>query len=145
MRHSIAGIKLNRDSSHRKALMRNQARQLLSLGTLETTITKGKLVISTVEKLLNKAKDGSIHVKRQLKADLVDTTLVNKTCEMAKSLNDRSTGMVKMIRLGTRRGDNTMMVRLELTAKMPEKILEKDTNKSADKEKTVKKTAKKTK
>ncbi|PIP53339.1 50S ribosomal protein L17 [Candidatus Beckwithbacteria bacterium CG23_combo_of_CG06-09_8_20_14_all_34_8] len=145
MRHSIAGVKLNRDSSHRKALMRNQARQLLSLGTIETTITKGKLVISTVEKLLNKAKDGSLHVRRQLRADLVDATLVNKTCEMAKNLDDHSTGMVKMIRLGTRRGDNTMMVRLELTAKMPEKILEKDTKKSANKEKTVKKTAKKTK
>ena len=139
MRHSIAGAKLNRDSGHRKSLIRNQAKQLLALGFMETTLAKGKLVMSTVEKLLNKAKDDSLHIKRQLRTVLNDTTLVNKTCELAKNLKDKKTGMVKVVRLGSRRGDNTLMVRLELLAKLPEKIETKENNKTNAKEKTVKK------
>jgi len=135
MRHSIAGIKLNRNISQRQALFKTQLRQLISLGNLKTTETKGKVLVNSIEKLLHKAETDTVHVRRQLFTVLGDTDLVAKTCELSKNLEDKAKGMVKMVRIGTRRGDNTMMVKLELLVKLTE--MDQKEEKKVDKKKKL--------
>ncbi len=143
MRHSIAGSKLNRDSGHRRALIKNQTRQLIELGQIQTTETKGKIIANSVESVLQKARLDSVHVRRQLRTILSDTQLVKKACDLAANLGDRKGGMVKIIRMGRRRGDNVMIVKLELLATLPVVEEPKKEEKSAKKETKVKKEPKK--
>jgi large subunit ribosomal protein L17 len=143
MRHSIAGSKLNRDAGHRRALIKNQTRQLLELGHLQTTETKGKIIAGSVESVLQKARMDSVHVRRQLRTILSDTSLVKKACDLASNLGERRGGMVKIIRMGRRRGDNVMMVKLELLVTLPVIEEQKKDEKSPKKETKVKKETKK--
>jgi len=142
MKHSIGGSKLNRNYSQRQALFKVQLRQLIAMGKLETTQSKGKVLVNSFARMLNKASVDTVHVRRQLRTVLEDTDLVNKACDLAKTLNDKKGVMVKVVRLGCRRGDNTMMVRLELMNQLPEVEADKEKPKE---DKKVKNPVKKSK
>ncbi|NMB56968.1 50S ribosomal protein L17 [Candidatus Beckwithbacteria bacterium] len=115
MRHLMAGKKLNRNSHHRKSLVKNLIQELVMHETIETTETKAKLIIPKVEKIINKAKTQDVHSKRQIIAILFDDTIAKKiTDDLAKRYEKIKNGYVKMLRLKRRRGDNTMIVRLQL-------------------------------
>ena len=65
MRHRRAGRKLGRDSSHRKAMMRNLVTSLFKYEQLETTDAKAKEVRPVAEKMITLAKRGDLHARRQ--------------------------------------------------------------------------------
>jgi large subunit ribosomal protein L17 len=115
MRHQVKGKKLNRDVAHRKALYKTQLCQLVLNGKLTTTETKAKVIKSQIERLLSKAKDSSLHMRRQLRVAFGNQVVAKIAIdEIAPKLKDKSGGFVKLVRLGRRRGDNTMMSKLEL-------------------------------
>lgn len=66
MRHGKAGHKLGRTSSHREATLRNLAASLFEHGQIVTTIPRAKAVQPFVEKVVTKAKEGTLHARRQV-------------------------------------------------------------------------------
>ena len=71
MRHGVKKAKLQRNASHRKALLANQACSLISHGRITTTLAKAKALRPYVEKLITLGKNGSLHARRQALATLV--------------------------------------------------------------------------
>lgn len=118
MRHGIAGNKLSRNSSHRKATVRDIAKATLIRQRVCTTHAKAKEARKLVDKLITLGKKGALENKRQAFAILCDhklvSTLFNKTSPRFK---DRQGGYTRIIPLGNRRGDNARLAYLELTEK----------------------------
>lgn len=140
MRHRVKGKKLSRDRDHRKALFKNLINALVVHGEIKTTESKAKAVRRLVEKLITKGKKGTLHSRRLIAAFLQDKKAVSKIMdELAPLFKKRPGGYTRIIRLGQRRGDNAMMVKLELVEK-PVKKEEEETKKKATK---TTKTAKK--
>ncbi|MBF0385646.1 MAG: 50S ribosomal protein L17 [Candidatus Omnitrophica bacterium] len=134
MRHKIAGNKLNRFSSWRKATMRDMAKATLLRQRITTTKAKAKEAMKLVDKLITLGKEGSLAAKRRAFAILCDHSLVsdlfNKITPRFKSRNG---GYTRVIPSGLRRGDNAQMVILELTEK-EEVIISKPKTKKLKKE-----------
>ncbi|MBN1262945.1 MAG: 50S ribosomal protein L17 [Candidatus Pacebacteria bacterium] len=121
MRHRQAGKKLNRDRDHRQALFKNLIKSLIKHEEIKTTESKAKVVRKIFEKLVTKTKTGTLHVRRLAHAFLQDKGSVNKLVDkIAPLFKQREGGYTRIIRLGKRRGDRAMLVRLELVSK-PEK------------------------
>lgn len=128
MRHRIKGKKLNRDSSHRKALRMNLASQLLYNGRIKTTRAKADYVRGFAERLITLAKRGlakaeetgneqaAIHARRIVASRLNnDRVLIKKLFDViAPQYMERPGGYTRIYRLGTRKGDNAEMALLEL-------------------------------
>ena len=72
MRHRIYGKKLNRDSDHRRAMLRNLAAGLFEHGEIKTTLPKAKAVQPFVEKIITIARDGTFRARRRIEARLND-------------------------------------------------------------------------
>lgn len=128
MRHQKKTSKLNRDTKHRKALFKNLIQALILNEKIKTTEAKAKTVKPLVDRLINKAKEGSLHVRRQVMAFLPSKKASHKLIdEIAPRFKKEIGGFTRLIRLGRRRGDNTMMVELGLTkeGKKKEKNQEK--------------------
>lgn len=131
MRHRVAGKKLARSRSHRKALFRNLLSALILHGEIKTTESKAKATRRLFDRLVTKGKSGTLHARRIVAAFLNNKQAVNKLVdEIAPKIRDRQGGFTRMIRLGRRRGDDAMMVKLELVEK-PE--AEEPTKKKAKK------------
>lgn len=122
MRHGIAGNRLSRNSSLRKATVRDIAKAALTRQRICTTQAKAKEARKLVDRLITLGKNGTLADKRRAFAILCDHQLVsdlfNKTSPRFK---DRVGGYTRIIRLGPRRGDNAKLAFLELTEK--EKII----------------------
>lgn len=121
MRHRVKSKKLNRDTHHRKALFRNLVRSLVEHGSITTTEIKAKEAKRIADKLIGKSKDSSLATRRELhsffgKRDVVNT-LVD---QVGPTFTKQPSGFTKITKLGTRRGDNAQMAKLELVEK-PEK------------------------
>lgn len=128
MRHRIKGKKLNRSSSHRKALRMNLATQLLTHGRIKTTFHKAKYVQGHAERLITIAKRGlakaeakgdeaiAVHARRQAASQLNNNrVLVGKLFdEIAPLYAERSGGYTRILKLGPRKGDNAEMAFIEL-------------------------------
>ncbi|MEX2536126.1 MAG: 50S ribosomal protein L17 [Trueperaceae bacterium] len=115
MRHMSRGRKLNRNSSHRTALARNQATALLRHGRIKTTLTKAKNLQPFVEKLITTARGGDLHARRLVARDIQDREVVSKLMEeIAPAFSDRPGGYTRIYQLGTRRGDATKEALIEL-------------------------------
>ncbi len=78
MRHRQSGRKLNRTSSHRKALFSNMSVSLLKHEQIITTLPKAKELKSSVEKLITLGKKGDLHAKKQAFSKLRDKDIVKK-------------------------------------------------------------------
>ena len=132
MKHRVAGKKLARSQSHRKALFRNLLSALILNGEIETTESKAKAVQPLFDRLVTKSKSSTLHDRRTVAAFLNKKQAVNKLVdEIAPRFKDRSGGFTRITRLGRRRGDDAMMVKLELVAKPKPK--EKPTKKGIKK------------
>ena len=116
MRHAKQRHKLSRDSSHRKALLRNLSRALIQHERIKTSQANAKAVKPEVEKLITLGKRGDLHARRQALADLgQDKFLVHKLFEeIAPRYGERPGGYTRIVKLGPRRSDSTEMVFLEL-------------------------------
>jgi large subunit ribosomal protein L17 len=136
VRHKLKGKKLNRSTKQRKALFKNLINALIMCEQIKTTLSKAKAIKKLVDKLINKAKQGSVHSRRQILAFLADKKATHKLVdEIAKRNTQRVSGFTRFIRLGKRRGDDAMMVRLELIDKPEEKKSQKKDKKAKTKEK----------
>jgi large subunit ribosomal protein L17 len=114
MRHKFAGKKLNRTTGQRQSLIKTQIGQLVEHGSLTTTEAKAKLIRSQFAKYLAKANDMSFNTIRLLTSHLSNDKLAKALIALKPKLESKS---LNYLRLGTRRGDNTMMVKLELNKK----------------------------
>jgi large subunit ribosomal protein L17 len=118
MRHQVKGKKLSRNSSQRKALFKSLISSLVIHGEIKTTESKAKAIRGLVDKLINKGKKGTLHSRRLIGAFLQDKMAVSKIVdELSPIFAQRTGGFSRIIRLGKRRGDDAMMVKLELVEK----------------------------
>lgn len=115
MRHGKAGRKLNRTSSHRKALFMNLSQALIKHEQIITTLPKAKELRPVVEKLITLGKKGGLPNRRRAIAKLQDNKLVEKLFdELAERYAERQGGYVRVLKAGFRYGDNAPMAVIEL-------------------------------
>ncbi|MGO8868803.1 MAG: 50S ribosomal protein L17 [Alphaproteobacteria bacterium] len=115
MRHRIGGRKLNRTSSHRKAMFANLAAALIKHEQITTTLPKAKDLRPVVEKLITLGKRGGLHARRQLLAAIKDRKLVEKLLgALAERYKDRAGGYSRVLRAGFRHGDAAALGIIEL-------------------------------
>ena len=144
MRHRRAGRKLDRNIHQRKALFKNLISALVLHGKIRTTEAKGKAIRVLVDRLISRAKQGTLAARRLIAAFLPDKKVVNKLVdEVAPKLKQRSGGFTSFKRIARRRGDKAVIVEVELLDQpiiTGEKIIKKAEKKT---KKVVKKIAKK--
>ncbi len=110
MRHRHGYRKLNRTSSHRKALLKNLTISLVRFGKIETTTAKAKELKSYVEKLITKAKVGDFNSHRLIFAELQDKESTKKLIEeIAPNYKERNGGYTSIYKTALRRGDAACM------------------------------------
>lgn len=115
MRHGMSGRKLNRTSSHRKALLMNLSNSLLKNEQIKTTLPKAKELKPFVEKIITLGKKGELHNRRQAISILRDVEIVNKVfSELAKRYEGRNGGYTRIMKFGFRTGDASPMAIIEL-------------------------------
>ena len=129
MRHKLSGKTLNRSTNHRRSLMKNQLSQLIVNENLTTTQTKAYLVKKNVQQIISKAKNTSLHNRRQLLTQVFDKKVITKlTNDLVPRYADLKGGFITSKRLKKRRGDNALLIKLELKKapeKKPEKVAQK--------------------
>ncbi len=115
MKHRIKGKKLNRTSSHRKALFKNMAQALIKHEQIITTLPKAKTMKPIIDKLITLGKKGSLHARRQAFSHLRDNNIVSKLFgDLAARYADRQGGYSRVLKAGFRYGDAAAMAVLEL-------------------------------
>ena len=115
MRHRKSGRKLNRTSSHRRAMFRNMATALLKHEQIKTTLPKAKELGPVVEQMITLGKRGSLHSRRQALSYLKDEAIVRKLFEgLAERYESRAGGYTRVLKAGFRYGDSAPMAYIEL-------------------------------
>lgn len=114
MRHNKSGRRLGRNSSHRLAMMRNLVTSLVEHEKITTTDARAKELRKVAEKMITLGKRGDLHARRQAARVLRSTKAVGKLFEMiAPRFKERPGGYTRIIKLGTRAGDQAALVRIE--------------------------------
>jgi len=115
MRHRKGPRKLNRTSSHRKAMFANMSAALIKHEQIVTTLPKAKELRSIVDKLITLGKRGDLHARRQALSTIKDRALVEKMFStLAERYADRPGGYTRVLKAGFRHGDNAPMAIIEL-------------------------------
>ena len=115
MKHRIKGKKLNRSSSHRKALFKNMAQALIKHEQIITTLPKAKTMKPIIDKLITLGKKGNLHARRQAFSKLRDNNMVSKLFDvLATRYAGRQGGYSRVLKAGYRYGDAAAMAVLEL-------------------------------
>ena len=115
MKHRIKGKKLNRTSSHRKALFKNLAQAIIKHEQIITTLPKAKTMKPIIDKLITLGKKGSLHARRQAFSQLRDNNMVSKLFgDLATRYAERQGGYSRVLKAGYRYGDAAAMAVLEL-------------------------------
>ena len=114
MRHSISGRKLNRTSSHRKALFKNLSNSLIINEQIKTTLPKAKDLKPFVEKIITLGKIDTLHSKRKVFSILRSNESVDKVFNiLSKRYKSRNGGYTRVIKAGFRYGDASPMAVIE--------------------------------
>ncbi len=115
MRHRKQGRKLNRTSSHRKAMFKNMAVSLITHEQIVTTLPKAKELRSIVDKLITLGKRGDLHARRQAASQMEDAAAVKKLfAVIGPRYAERPGGYTRVMKAGFRYGDNAPMAVIEL-------------------------------
>lgn len=115
MRHRKSGRKLNRTSSHRKAMFKNMAASLFEHELIKTTVPKAKELRKVAEKLITLGKVDSVANRRLAFARLRNKEIVNKLfTELGPRYQERPGGYLRILKCGFRSGDNAPMAYVEL-------------------------------
>jgi large subunit ribosomal protein L17 len=131
MRHRNAGYKLGRNTSHRRALLRNLVTSILLEDRVETTITKAKAARPHVEKLITLGKKGDLHSRRQALSYLQTREAVSRLFDtVAPRYGDRNGGYLRIVRTGFQKGDGAEKAFIELLG--AEQILDEKRQKRAE-------------
>ena len=114
MRHRRHGRKLNRTSSHRKAMFANMAMALVKHEQITTTLPKAKDLRPVIEKLVTLGKRGDLHARRLLIAKTRDIKTAAKLIDvLGPRYAERAGGYTRVLKAGFRRGDNAPMAIIE--------------------------------
>jgi large subunit ribosomal protein L17 len=115
MRHGDKINNLSRTASHRRALLNNLASQLITNKRITTTLAKAKALRTFVEPLITKAKDNTTHQRRIVFSHLQDKEAVKELFDVVRlKVEGRPGGYTRIIKLGTRVGDNAELALIEL-------------------------------
>ncbi len=115
MRHRKSGRKLNRNSSHRKAMFRNMAVSLFDHELIKTTVPKAKELRKVAEPLITLAKNDSVANRRLAFSRLRDDAAVGKLfAELGPRYEERPGGYLRILKCGLRTGDKAPMAIVEL-------------------------------
>lgn len=139
MRHNKKkGLKLGTDASHTKAMKKSLAKALFENDRIKTTETRAKALRSYAEPIITWAKKGDLHSRRLAIAKLGDKNLVAEIFDKAAQgmWADRNGGYTRIMKLGTRKGDNAEMVIIELVT---EPVVKKAPKKAAAPKKVAEK------
>lgn len=142
MRHGMAGRKLNRTSSHRKAMFANMAASLIEHEQILTTLPKAKEMRSVADKLITLAKRGDLHSRRQAISQVRDVEQVKKLFdELGPRYKERPGGYTRVLKAGFRFGDNAPMAVIEFVDRDTEAKGAADRARVEAEEETVNETA----
>ena len=115
MKHNIKNKKLNKTSSHRKAMFMNMSNALIKHEQITTTLAKAKELKRFVEKIVTLGKKGDLLSRRKSISILQDKKMSKKVFEVfAERYKSRSGGYTRIIKLGNRFGDNAPTAVIEL-------------------------------
>jgi len=107
MKHNIKHRKLNRTSSHRKALLMNLSNSLIKHEQITTTLPKAKELRPFIEKIITLGKKGDLSARRKALSILQDDKMTKKVFDVFSArYNERNGGYTRIIKLGNRFGDN---------------------------------------
>ena len=139
MRHQKTGRKLNRTSSHRKALFRNLAAALFQHESIKTTNPKALELRKVADRLITLAKAGTLHATRLAFAYLRDKEVVKKLfTDIGARYADTSGGYTRVLKVGPRKGDAAPMAIIELTQKKEQEKEEKKEEQAKGKKRPAK-------
>src|SRR5215470_2762328 len=131
MRHQRATKKLGRNTSHRRALLRNLVTSLMIEERIETTPAKAKAMRPHVEKMITLGKRGDLAARRLARAYLLTRESVDRLFDtVAPRMGDRNGGYLRILHKGFRKGDNAPTVFIELVGS--EKVIEAKRAKRAE-------------
>ena len=117
MRHRKAGRQLRRTSEQKLALMRRLETSLIERGAIETTEAKAKELRPFVEKLITRAKTGTLHARRLTGRHVHKRAAADKLFqEIGPRFATRNGGYTRILKTGHRKGDGAEMARIELIA-----------------------------
>jgi large subunit ribosomal protein L17 len=115
MRHRNAGFKLGRNTSHRRALLRNLVTSVIIEDRVQTTVAKAKAVRPLIEKMITLGKKGDLHSRRQALSFLMTDASVERLFDtVAPRYGDRQGGYLRIVRAGFRQGDGGEKAFIEL-------------------------------
>lgn len=136
MRHRKAGKELGRNTSHRRALLRNMVTSLFKYEQIETTDAKAKALRPVAEKMITLAKRGDLHARRLALAYIQDKKVTHVLFDKLKDrYQDRQGGYVRIIKKGARKGDGAAISIIQL---LPLEEVKKSGKKKVKKSKTDK-------
>jgi large subunit ribosomal protein L17 len=111
----MAYRKFGRDSSARKAMLRDVVTALFDKERIETTEAKAKEVSGLADQMITLAKRGDLHARRQALAFMTSEVVVRKLFDtIAPKYKERQGGYTRVLKLGPRQGDAALMAILEL-------------------------------
>ena len=142
MKHRKKGRKLNRSPKARQALFKTLLNSFFENGEITTTLAKAKVIQKDVDRLINKAKEGTLQEKRFIFASLSPGAAKNLVEKIAPQAKNRQSGYSRLFKLGQRQGDGAMMAKVELVDKIEEAEEKKEAikeKKGAEKSSPVKK------
>ena len=114
MKHNITHRKLNRTTSHRKALLMNLSNSLIKHEQITTTLSKAKELRPFVEKIITLGKKGDLVSRRKTISILQDQKNTKKIFDViSERYKERSGGYTRIIKVGNRFGDNAPMAIIE--------------------------------
>ena len=123
MRHKVSKRKLNRTSSHRKALLANMAVALIKHEQIKTTLPKAKELAPYVEKLITLGKKGDLTARRRLYSIIPEKNWGAKVFDiLAERYKERKGGYTRIMKAGFRYGDSAPMAVIELVDRDPEAL-----------------------
>ena len=127
MRHGFADKKLNRNSEHRKALMKNMLNSLIKYEQIKTTLPKAKFLKPQADKIITLGKKSGLHSSKILMSKLQDSNSMKKVKKtLSKRYEKRNGGYTRIVKAGFRYGDNAPLAIIEfvdrdIEAKKPNK------------------------
>ena len=115
MKHDIKNKKLNKTSTHRKAMFMNLSNALIKHEQITTTLPKAKELRRYIEKIITLGKNGNLQSRRKTISILQDQKMSKKVFDiLADRYKDRKGGYTRIIKLGNRFGDNAPTAVIEL-------------------------------
>jgi large subunit ribosomal protein L17 len=131
MRHKVAGYKLGRNTSHRRALLRGLVTSLILEERIETTLPKAKAMRPVAEKMITLGKRGDLAARRQALAYLTTTAAVTKLFDtIGPRFGERKGGYTRIIHTGWQKGDGADKAFVELLGS--EQVLDEKRQKRAE-------------